>query len=126
MDPGPAYPSGALSTDFARQWRRDAVSPVRLATCLPRLLGALPPTRCTSIRIGDQGIDSGIHYPIPMHLQDAYAGLGYKMGDFPYSEKAAKEVLSLPIFPELSETQINEVVAALRVALERRSPNAGS
>ena len=56
---------------------------------------------------------TGIHYPIPVHLQPAYAELGYRAGDFPHSEKLAEETLSLPIFPEMSEAQIDTVCAAL-------------
>jgi dTDP-4-amino-4,6-dideoxygalactose transaminase len=48
------------------------------------------------------GIDSGIHYPIPLHLQKAYAGLGYKQGDFPVTEQIASEILSLPMYPQLT------------------------
>jgi dTDP-4-amino-4,6-dideoxygalactose transaminase len=61
-----------------------------------------------------QGIQSGIHYPIPVHLQPAFAELGYKPGDFPHSEKAANEVLSLPMFPELTTSQTTEVSRAVR------------
>ncbi|MER8564432.1 DegT/DnrJ/EryC1/StrS family aminotransferase [Mesorhizobium sp. M0924] len=60
-----------------------------------------------------QGIQSGIHYPIPVHLLPAYADLGYKQGQFPHAEKAAAEVLSLPMFPELTEQQQDAVVAAV-------------
>jgi len=67
--------------------------------------------------LGDQGVQTGIHYPIPVHLQKAYADLGYKAGDFPHSERAANEVLSLPMFPELSEEQLDQVVVALRCAV---------
>ena len=64
-----------------------------------------------------QGIQSGIHYPIPVHLLPAYADLGYKSGQFPHSEKAASEVLSLPMFPELTSEQTAEVSSAvLRLA----------
>ena len=55
------------------------------------------------------GVQTGIHYPIPVHLQPAHADLGYHAGQFPHSEKAANEVLSLPMFPELSDDQIREV-----------------
>ncbi|MFM6004547.1 MAG: DegT/DnrJ/EryC1/StrS family aminotransferase [Sphaerospermopsis kisseleviana] len=64
-------------------------------------------------RLHEQGVQTGIHYPIPVHLQPAYADLGYQAGDFPQSELAAKEVLSLPMFAELSSVQIETVSAAL-------------
>jgi dTDP-4-amino-4,6-dideoxygalactose transaminase len=60
-----------------------------------------------------QGIQSGLHYPIPVHLQQAHADLGYKPGDFPVSEAAAREVLSLPMFPEMTTAQVEEVVSVL-------------
>jgi dTDP-4-amino-4,6-dideoxygalactose transaminase len=59
------------------------------------------------------GIQTGIHYPIPVHLQKAHVDLGYKKGDYPGSEKAAKEVLSLPIFAELSRAQQEEIVGTI-------------
>ncbi len=61
-----------------------------------------------------EGVQSGIHYPIPVHLQEAHADLGHKVGDFPLSERAANEVLSLPMFPEMTFTQIEAVANALR------------
>ena len=61
----------------------------------------------------DRGIQTGVHYPIPVHLQPAHADLGYQRGDFPASERAAAEVLSLPMFPELTDAQVEEVTAAL-------------
>jgi dTDP-4-amino-4,6-dideoxygalactose transaminase len=60
-----------------------------------------------------KGIQTGIHYPIPVHLLPAYADLGYGRGDFPHSEQAADEVLSLPMFPELSRAQCEEVSEAV-------------
>jgi dTDP-4-amino-4,6-dideoxygalactose transaminase len=57
----------------------------------------------------ENGIGTGLHYPIPLHLQPAYAHLGYKEGDFPAAERAAKRILSLPMYPELSEKQIQYV-----------------
>ena len=61
-----------------------------------------------------KGIQTGIHYPIPVHLLPAFADLGYRAGQFPHSECAADEVLSLPMFPELTETQCAEVGSAVR------------
>ena len=60
-----------------------------------------------------QGIQTGIHYPIPVHLLPAYADLGHHPGDFPCSEQAANEVLSLPMFAELSDDQIETTAATL-------------
>jgi dTDP-4-amino-4,6-dideoxygalactose transaminase len=61
-----------------------------------------------------QGIQTGIHYPIPVHLLPAFADLGYRAGQFPHSERAANEVLSLPMFPELTQAQCEGVSRALR------------
>lgn len=63
------------------------------------------------------GIASTVYYPTPMHLQPVYSSLGYKPGDLPESERAAAEVLSLPIYPELTESQIARVAEALAGAL---------
>jgi dTDP-4-amino-4,6-dideoxygalactose transaminase/acetyltransferase-like isoleucine patch superfamily enzyme len=60
-----------------------------------------------------KGIHTGIHYPVPVHLQPAYTDLGYKVGQFPHSEKAAREVLSLPLFPELTIKQQDIVINAV-------------
>ena len=61
-----------------------------------------------------QGVQSGIHYPTPVHLLPAFADLGYGAGQFPHSERAANEVLSLPMFPELTEAQCEEVARAIK------------
>lgn len=63
------------------------------------------------------GVASGIHYPIPVHLQPAYAEFGYKPGDFPVAERLGAEFLSLPMFPELTPDQIDTVARALRAAV---------
>ena len=60
-----------------------------------------------------KGIQTGIHYPIPVHLQKGYAHLGYLKGDFPEAERCADEILSLPIFPEMTNNQVREVVDAI-------------
>ena len=63
--------------------------------------------------LGRQGIQTGIHYPIPIHLQPAHADLGHHAGDFPVAEQVAREVLSLPIFPEMTRDQVQTVAAAV-------------
>jgi dTDP-4-amino-4,6-dideoxygalactose transaminase len=65
-------------------------------------------------KLNDQGIQTGIHYPIPVHLQTAYSDLGYKSGDFPNSELAAREVFSLPMYAELTSAQIETVATSLQ------------
>jgi dTDP-4-amino-4,6-dideoxygalactose transaminase len=64
-------------------------------------------------RLSDAGVQTGVHYPIPVHLQPAYRDLGYAAGAFPVCERAAAEVLSLPMFPELTSDQIAQVALAL-------------
>jgi dTDP-4-amino-4,6-dideoxygalactose transaminase len=61
--------------------------------------------------LADGGVQTGIHYPIPVHLQPAYTEARYKEGDFPISEQTAEEVLSLPMFPEMTEAQLDTVAA---------------
>jgi len=65
----------------------------------------------------DNGVGVGVHYPIPLHLQPAYRFLGLTKGAYPVSEKASEQVLSLPIYAELSDAQQDYVVAVLRQAL---------
>ncbi|MDY7003653.1 MAG: DegT/DnrJ/EryC1/StrS aminotransferase family protein [Cyanobacteriota bacterium] len=60
-----------------------------------------------------EGISVGIHYPIPCHLQPAYQNLGYKQGDFPNSEILSQQILSLPMYPVISEEQVNQVVETI-------------
>ncbi len=68
----------------------------------------------------EKGVSVLIHYPIPVHLQEAYADCGYKQGDFPISEKIADEILSLPIFPHISKGQIDYVCASLKEVCAQR------
>jgi dTDP-4-amino-4,6-dideoxygalactose transaminase len=63
--------------------------------------------------LGEQGIQTGIHYPVPVHLQPAYADPAWSKGSFPRSEKAADEVVSLPMYPELTEEHLQAVSQAL-------------
>jgi dTDP-4-amino-4,6-dideoxygalactose transaminase len=60
-----------------------------------------------------EGVGTVIHYPTPIHLQPAYADLGYGVGDFPITERAATEILSLPMFPGLSLASVDRVVDAV-------------
>ena len=68
-------------------------------------------------RMGEAGVGCAIHYPVPIHLQEAYKDLGYKKGDFPTSEICASEFLSLPMYPELTDEQIDYVVDSLKKLL---------
>ncbi len=65
------------------------------------------------------GIGNSVYYPLPLHLQPCFAYLGYSDGQFPESERAAKEVLSLPVYPELTTAQLDEVIAAVRTYFGR-------
>ncbi len=67
-----------------------------------------------SRKLASEGIASGIYYSIPLHLQPAYQSFGGTPGDFPVSEKAAREGLALPLFPELTDREIDRVAAAVR------------
>ncbi len=73
-----------------------------------------------------EGIQTGIHYPVPVHLQPAYADLGYGAGAFPCAEAAAKQVLSLPLYPELSSQAVAEVAEAVRKAVANKAETAVS
>jgi dTDP-4-amino-4,6-dideoxygalactose transaminase len=64
--------------------------------------------------LSDKGIGTGLHYPLPLHLQKAYAHLGYKEGSFPVTESVAKRLISLPMFPELTREQIEYVVQCIK------------
>ncbi|MBI5491871.1 MAG: DegT/DnrJ/EryC1/StrS family aminotransferase [Deltaproteobacteria bacterium] len=68
-------------------------------------------------RLSGMGVATALHYPVPLHLQDAYRHMGLRKGDFPVSEAAAEEILSLPMFPELTEEQIRYVVESIKKAL---------
>lgn len=76
------------------------------------------PNREEVIRsLTDRGIGTGIHYPVPIHLTEAYRSLGYRKGAFPVAERCAAELLSLPMFPELTAGDLEVVVNGLKEAL---------
>jgi dTDP-4-amino-4,6-dideoxygalactose transaminase len=70
-------------------------------------------------KLGEAGVATGIHYPLPLHLQPALAHLGYRQGDLPCCEAMAARSLSLPMFPELTRDQVRRVAAIVRAAGER-------
>lgn len=72
--------------------------------------------------LSEGGIDTGLHYPVPLHQQKAYRNLGYRSGSFPVSEQLSKEILSLPMFPSLSSQQQERVVDRIRLFCERYLP----
>lgn len=67
--------------------------------------------------LGAQGIASGLHYPLPLHLQPAYAHLGHAAGDFPVAEAWADQCLSLPLYPEMPRAHVDRVIEAVQVGL---------
>ncbi len=70
--------------------------------------------------LNEVGIGAGIHYPTPVHLTGAYAHLGLPTGSFPVAERAAQQILSLPLFPHITVEQQERVVSQLRTAVVRR------
>lgn len=83
-----------------------------------RLTEDCPVDRATlQTELESQGIQTGIHYPLPCHFQPAFQYLGYQYGDFPHAETLCQEILSLPMYPGLSDAQIHQVVAALKAVL---------
>jgi dTDP-4-amino-4,6-dideoxygalactose transaminase len=69
--------------------------------------------------LAEQGIGSAVHYPVPIHLQEAYRSLGYERGAFPIAERSAAEFVSLPMFPELTPGQVQVVVQGVKEAISR-------
>jgi dTDP-4-amino-4,6-dideoxygalactose transaminase len=69
----------------------------------------------------DKGIGTGIHYPIPLHLQKAYSALNYTPGDFPVTERAAAAIVSLPMFPNLTGAQQAQVVQEVQSFVKSKS-----
>lgn len=68
-------------------------------------------------RMAERGVQTAVYYPLPLHLQPLYRELGHRAGDFPEAERAAREVLCLPMYPELTDAQVDEVVEAVKRSL---------
>jgi dTDP-4-amino-4,6-dideoxygalactose transaminase len=64
--------------------------------------------------LNDNGISTGLHYPVPLHLQKCFDNLGYKKGDFPITEQLAESGISLPMYPELTEDQLSYVTGKIK------------
>jgi dTDP-4-amino-4,6-dideoxygalactose transaminase len=67
--------------------------------------------------LAETGIECGVHYPVPIHLQEAYRNIGYRLGAFPIAERCAREFVSLPIFPELSPAEVEMIAAGVKEAV---------
>jgi dTDP-4-amino-4,6-dideoxygalactose transaminase len=94
----------------------DVVLPAVSADCLPvwHLYVVLVPERdVVQAAMKDRGVHTGLHYPIPLHLQEAYAHLELGEGTFPVAESCARRLLSLPMYPDLTEAQIDHVCESL-------------
>lgn len=74
--------------------------------------------------LSERNVASGLHYPVPLHLQPAYDHLGYNLGDFPVAERRAARLLSLPMFPELTDNEVDAVAAALIAIVEEINADA--
>ncbi|MEB3322457.1 MAG: DegT/DnrJ/EryC1/StrS family aminotransferase, partial [Synechococcaceae cyanobacterium] len=98
-------------------------------SCVPSADSAahgLPEACCRDwlrTRLQEAGVQTIIYYPIPIHRQPAYASLGYPPGSLPVTERLCSEVLSLPIFPELSGAEQEVVIAALRGLVPSATPD---
>ena len=86
-----------------RGHRAGAMSGTSSSSCTPS---------ATAIRreLEARGIPTGLHYPVPVHLQDAYAHLGHQQGDFPIAERVARDCFTLPLFPEMTDEQQDRVI----------------
>jgi dTDP-4-amino-4,6-dideoxygalactose transaminase len=112
--------SGLISNQTANLISKPGASPVRLLSRSPQAKHVfhqyvIRAQRRDELRqfLADRKIGSEVYYPLPLHLQPVFSYLGLKAGDMPVSEQAAREVLALPMFPELTETEIGWVVESI-------------
>ena len=101
---------GTLETPQAMAWARHVYHVYAIRT---------PSRDMLQQQLERDGIHTGIHYPIPVHLQPGYTDLGYPPGTFPHSERAALEVLSLPMYPELSSIDIDAIIRSVHTFTNR-------
>jgi len=69
-------------------------------------------------RLRSKGVDSRVYYPLPLHLQKCFKYLGYKKGDFPVAEKASREVLAIPVYPELTQKDADFIIRTIKEFLD--------
>jgi len=122
-------PAAALADPAAAQ-ADDRAAPGPTTLVLPRVVTDRHVFNQFVVRVADRdgvqarltaaGIGTAIYYPVPLHLQECFAELGYRAGDLPNAERAANEVLALPIFPELTAGQIRYVARTLAQCLRKR------
>jgi len=108
----------------------DALARLPLAV-LRRRPGSLPAPHLYPVRtlardelarhLSSRGVETAIHYPVPLHLQPAYAFLEHRRGDFPVSEESCETVLSLPMYPTLSDAQVEAVVSGVEAFFEEET-----
>jgi dTDP-4-amino-4,6-dideoxygalactose transaminase len=103
-----------IPSDGGPRGRAGATAPGPPAAARPA--GAAPRDRVRAA-LRDRGVETGVHYPIPLHLQPCYSWMGLREGSFPEAERAAREVVSLPMFPELTDAQVDQVCEALAAVL---------
>ena len=110
----------AARYDAAFQGIEEVVTPFRAATVLHvyHIYAIRVQDRDEVMRqLADKGVGSGVHYPVPIHLQEAYRSLGYEPGTFPIAEGCAREFISLPMFPGLTSGQVEVVIQAAKEAV---------
>jgi dTDP-4-amino-4,6-dideoxygalactose transaminase len=109
--------NASLYTDYLGTFGKGVVPPFVPEWAKPvyhLYISRVPQREKLQTYLNETGVGTGLHYPVPIHLQKAYAGRGHKEGDYPVTEKVAHEILSLPMFPELTEEQIRFVVNRIK------------